>query len=463
MKYKTFKTNKPKKARKYSSNSITEVSSIIESERDAVPQLSSGINDTVKVLWICFFSIVIQAAVASIMIAAVSFQELFGDNPNYTLWFTNVLKISSQIVLVSNGSGVDLFGIDMKFTPLGSSLITILIIYLVVKIFKPEKIVAVFFISGLYSILIFSLSIFSSTTDSHIDASPKTGFVFSFVISFLAALMGSSKGSFFNRLYLKFNTTHNEMNWYNSKIVSASLRSSVASVAIAMAYAVILTFFSTIYHYQSIGSILDFLNVDPLSIIVLSIVELIVLPNIIIWNMSILLGTGFTEGSIDPLHQLPIPILHSIDYAIVSNTLSIAVWCLVIVSGIVSSFLIWRWTKEAFFVVGYASSSLMKQIGRVLYFVATVSVSIVLYFIGMCSLASVSSGSINVGRLGEVGVNWFAFGFHITWGYLIGCIIGSLPLAVIRFVRPEKLETSYITYKVDHINRDAIQKRRGHE
>jgi hypothetical protein len=155
------------------------------------------------------------------------------------------------------------------------------------------------------------------------------------------------------------------------------------------------------------------------------------LPNIIIWNLSALLGVGFQMGKLGEDSFLPIPIINSIDTVLVNHTVSVMVWVFLVLLGGAMAFFIWTWTEQAFFAIGFTDNSV--KIGKVLYYLSSFVCSSLFFFLEMLLLAYSASGWIDYGNLGYLGVHQISFAFHALAWYAFGGLLVAFGLSVLRF------------------------------
>lgn len=350
------------------------------------------------------------------------------------------------IWVMSNSSIITINSVSFQFIPLGGTLLVMLLIYLCAKSTKntdPKALlIGVFF----YAFLVFLLSFVVKKNNDVSGLNEMRSFIFAFFISVVCFFMGNVEGSIFDKIRNSNRVKLSRNRWYSSYVLISAIRASIIGVTILLFVGCIITIFSTFANHQTTYNDISILNTNPFATFMVGLDEILILPNIIIWNVSLILGTGLDFGYAQRFDQIPLPILNSIDLTIGVSHIIITTWVLLILVGAICAMLVWRWTKDAFFVFGYSDK--MIRFGKVAYFFASIILSGLFFFIGFYILSEISSGSIHFGTLGYIGIHSYTFAIHGCAGFVLGELIMSIPLCVVRiFEKPDIKNTSIFKVK----------------
>lgn len=200
-------------------------------------------------------------------------------------------------------------------------------------------------------------------------------------------------------------------------LLATSLRGGAAIVALLLAVASVITALAIVFSYASIITLYESLHTEVLGGILVTVAQLALVPTIVVWTASWLVGPGFALGTgslVSPLGTSlgPIPALPLLG-ALPSGD---SAWGFIgILVPIVAAFLVGAWFGPG----------IRRRLDGYWVVVAAIAMGVVAG-IALGVLAWFASGGAGPGRLVDVGPNPFAVGGWAAVECAIGATIGIL-------------------------------------
>ncbi len=200
-------------------------------------------------------------------------------------------------------------------------------------------------------------------------------------------------------------------------LLATSLRGGAAIVALLLAVASVITALAIVFSYASIITLYESLHTEVLGGILVTVAQLALIPTIVVWTASWLIGPGFALGTgslVSPLGTSlgPVPALPVLG-ALPSGD---SAWGFIgILVPVVAAFLVGAWFGPG----------IRRRLDGYWVIVAALAMGIVAG-VALGVLAWFASGGAGPGRLVDVGPNPFAVGGWAAVECAIGATIGIL-------------------------------------
>jgi hypothetical protein len=212
-------------------------------------------------------------------------------------------------------------------------------------------------------------------------------------------------------------------------LIGIAFRGGAMAVAGILLASAVIVFFDVLGHYAEIISLYESVQAGLVGGIALTFGQLAIVPNVVVWAASWLVGPGFAIGtgsSISPVGTqvglVPsLPLLGALPHG--SVALGFAGLLVPIVAGFVAGVLLRPRLTDA--IAGRPRAARLALTGLGIGLVgATI----------MCILASWSGGSAGPGRLADIGPNpglvWLCAAAELTLGSILGLSVGLVRRAV---------------------------------
>ena len=201
------------------------------------------------------------------------------------------------------------------------------------------------------------------------------------------------------------------------ELIATSLRGGAAIVALLLAMASVITTLAILFSYASIITLYESLHTEVLGGILVTVAQLALVPTIVVWTASWLVGPGFALGTgslVSPLGTSlgPIPAVPILG-ALPSGD---SAWGFVgILVPIVAAFLVGAWFGPG----------IRRRLDGYWVVVAAIAMGVVAGLV-LGILAWFASGGAGPGRLVDVGPNPWAVGAWAALECAVGAAIGIL-------------------------------------
>jgi hypothetical protein len=174
-----------------------------------------------------------------------------------------------------------------------------------------------------------------------------------------------------------------------------------------------LTLVMVVIHLGRIGRLYDALGADPVGIVLLSLGQLMVLPNVALWAASWMAGPGFSLGqgtAITWSHSSPglLPLIPVLGAVPAPGALPAGLWLSVMIPVAAGALVGWR----ALHVVARLSSWRAKAV--------TAAWACLIAALVLTLASSLAGGSLGAARLGGLGAPSLAFGATVLGELLVG-------------------------------------------
>ncbi|MDR0950163.1 MAG: DUF6350 family protein [Candidatus Ancillula sp.] len=349
----------------------------------------------------------------------------------FEMFFQSV-TIASAFFMLANGAVLENGGIEISLIPLGASVVVMLIILLVSRIFRYRSLKAVVVASGVYAGSNFILTLFSDFDPSNLIIGAFRVIVYSFCMSFVCFASNYYKGNFIDRI--ASHTNRNRHRWFATKMTTLTVRFSLLLVVILFLISTIFTFVILIIRRDDIAQMLRLLNTNPLSTILFSIVCVMILPNIIIFNIGTVFTGGFSGQEL-LLNKVPLPILGGlVDLKEIPNSQYIQEISQIglAILGIILVILMFKMFSGTAVIFSHRFD-----------FSILCGFTIALNFVVLLIANWLSSGSITYGKLGYLGVDVLKTTFNEWWPLTCGMIFVGIILQGYNVYRFYHLKKGY--------------------
>lgn len=196
---------------------------------------------------------------------------------------------AARVWLVAQGSGVSVEGVDVTLLPWGGVLLAAAIVVLVARrqvrepVAEPAAYAAT--VAGVYAVL--ASVVTAIANDTTVSIPTIRAALVTFVLAGLAAALG----------YVSVHGAPEAWWPKNRPGVLAVVRGAATSVAVVLVVALVLVLILLARHVQQAGSLWALLDPGVGDGVALALVCLLVVPTLVLWAGSALLGPGFQVGT----------------------------------------------------------------------------------------------------------------------------------------------------------------------
>jgi hypothetical protein len=401
------------------------------------------------------------------------------DEP--TTQFTQYeLLVSCTVLAVSvwlsgNGLPVDIVGMPFEYIPLGLSLLLFALVYFCQKrrIIVPFSSLVVGALS--YSIVNFMLL---AVTGQIVTINTVLHLVFAFTLCLVALMMANGSTSFFTRIHYFVKRRHKIP---IPKFLYLGLRGSVTAFASIVIVGVVVVSIGVLFNLDAVDQTYIALNAGPATTIMIALLQLLILPNFVMYIVTQLFSSGFQVGNLahfalysqvqgldglddanstataNGLTQVlpPIPLLTTtVTNDIITISPIVPVLIIMLISGLISYWQVLRIGNELLFT---SFTKVKIAVSNACYLLLTTLVTALVLF-GVCALAIMLSSGTIIGDFGYIGANPIVFGLDIISYYWICPVLIIISNCAIKYYKNEFDTAAILRTEVHELVEREVEK-----